>query len=97
VPAQFRKIAPNSHFLSNNMVTPIHLLEYAMSEFLKLKAVSADISIGGSTIRKMVAKGEFPKPVTIGGCNRWVASEIAAWKERQIAERDAANVGEGAK
>jgi predicted DNA-binding transcriptional regulator AlpA len=68
-----------------------------MPEFLKLKAVSADISIGGSTIRTMVAKGEFPKPVTIGGCNRWVASEVAAWKERQIADRDAANVVEGAK
>ena len=67
-----------------------------MPEFLKLKAVSADISIGGSTIRKMVSRGEFPRPVTIGGCNRWVASEVAAWKEQQIAGRDATNGRGGA-
>lgn len=67
-----------------------------MSGFLKLKAIAADTSIGGSTIEKMVARGEFPKPVRIGGSNRWVASEVEAWKEEQIAKRDAAATEGGA-
>jgi len=60
-----------------------------MSVFLKLKAVAVETSIGASTLEKMVARGDFPKPVKIGGSNRWVASEVSNWIEQKIAERDA--------
>ena len=66
-----------------------------MSEFVKLRAIAVDLSIGPSTIRAMVAKGDFPKPVVMGGCNRWIKSEVDAWKENKISERDAATVAGG--
>lgn len=36
------------------------------------------------------AAGVFPKPVKIGSLPMWAASDIEAWVDNRIAERDAA-------
>jgi prophage regulatory protein len=44
-------------------------------------------------LRRLALRGEFPKPVKLGGNSigarkAWVESEIAAWIESRIAARD---------
>lgn len=59
---------------------------------LRLPAVKACTGLGRSTILLRVAKGTFPKPVSLGGrAVGWVEAEIQQWLEQQIeASRKAA-------
>ena len=42
---------------------------------------------------KLYTASKFPKPVKIGAArNAWVESEIDAWIDRRIAERDSSKV-----
>ena len=43
-----------------------------------------------SSIYLRMDRGEFPKPVKIGRLNGWPESEIDAWIEARIADREAA-------
>ena len=48
-----------------------------------------DVPFTPKHIRDLIARGKFPKPVTFGpGKKRFIASEIEAWKQARIAERD---------
>lgn len=41
-------------------------------------------------IYELIAAGKFPKPIKLGDrAVGWLASEIAEWQRRRIAERDA--------
>lgn len=59
-----------------------------MAEFVKLRVVAAELSICPKTVRRMVEDGEFPKPVVMGGNDRWLRSEVDQWKAERIAERE---------
>jgi predicted DNA-binding transcriptional regulator AlpA len=41
-------------------------------------------------VKRAAQAGVFPKPVKIGSLSMWVVSEIEAWVDNRIAERDAA-------
>ncbi|WP_207000627.1 AlpA family transcriptional regulator [Trinickia mobilis] len=47
---------------------------------INIKQVAAKVSLGQSTIYRMIAKGEFPKPFSLGG-NRtaWLEEDIDDW------------------
>jgi predicted DNA-binding transcriptional regulator AlpA len=47
------------------------------------------IDFNNSTIWRKTKSGEFPKPVKIGNRNGWIESEIDAYVDGLIAERDA--------
>jgi prophage regulatory protein len=55
---------------------------------LKIKDVIEKVSLGQSTIYKMVSAGEFPKPFQIAP-NRvaWVESEIDDWLIERASQR----------
>ncbi|WP_103035267.1 helix-turn-helix transcriptional regulator [Castellaniella caeni] len=55
---------------------------------LKIKDVVEKVSLGQSTIYKMVAEGGFPRPFQIAP-NRvaWVESEVDAWLAERAAVR----------
>jgi prophage regulatory protein len=59
-------------------------------------AVEQRVAMKRSAIYARISAGTFPKPVPIGGTPgkatavRWIASEIDAWIESRIAQRDAA-------
>lgn len=59
---------------------------------LRCPAVKARTGLSRGTIYLRIAKGTFPKPVSLGGrAVGWVESEIQEWLERQIeASRKAA-------
>ncbi len=47
---------------------------------IKIKQVAEKVSLGQSTIYRMIAKGEFPKPFSLGA-NRsaWLEEDIDRW------------------
>ena len=57
----------------------------------RLKKVMEQTGLGRSSIYKLIKEGSFPKPVPLGArAVGWVATEINAWIEDRVRERDAA-------
>lgn len=52
---------------------------------LNIKQVAAKVALGQSTIYRLVAKGEFPKPFPLVG-NRmaWVESDVEQWLAARV-------------
>jgi len=58
-------------------------------KLIRLPDVLTMTGRGRSSIYDMIARGEFPRPVNIGpAAVAWVESEVVAWIEDRIAERD---------
>ena len=52
---------------------------------LRLPAVKARTGLSRSSIYLRIARGDFPKPVSLGGrAVGWIESEIQAWLQQQI-------------
>lgn len=59
-------------------------------KILRCKEVEKKLSIGHSKIYQMIEQGTFPKPIRLGPKSvGWLESEIDAWLEEKIKERDA--------
>lgn len=56
---------------------------------LPRREVERRVGLGRSAIYERIANGTFPRPVKLGASSCWVASEIEAWIQERIAERDA--------
>src|SRR5215469_6862663 len=53
--------------------------------FLRLSAVRERVPYSRSTIYRMCAKGEFPRPYPLGaGAVAWLEREVDAWIQAQI-------------
>ncbi|WP_272526719.1 helix-turn-helix transcriptional regulator [Providencia sp. PROV219] len=35
---------------------------------------------------KLIQDGEFPKPIKLGRCSRWLRSEVEQWLQNRISE-----------
>ncbi|MFV0574821.1 MAG: helix-turn-helix transcriptional regulator [Vibrio sp.] len=58
-------------------------------KFIRLATVCEVADISKTTIYRLMANGEFPKPVNLGAsARRWIESEVLAWKEQKKQERD---------
>jgi prophage regulatory protein len=56
---------------------------------IKLKEVIEKTSLGRSTIYELMAKGTFPKQVSLGAKSvAWIESEVDDWIMEKIGERD---------
>jgi prophage regulatory protein len=56
---------------------------YRMPELERLTGLRAP------TLWQKIREGTFPRPLKLGGrASGWLASEVAAWQRRRIAERD---------
>ena len=57
-------------------------------QLITCKAVQDRVSLGRSTIYRLVAAGQFPQPVRIGGkAVRWLVREVDGWVTEQAASR----------
>lgn len=53
---------------------------------LNIKQVASKVALGQSTIYRLVAKGEFPKPFPlVGNRTAWLESDVDAWLETRVA------------
>ncbi|TKD52064.1 helix-turn-helix transcriptional regulator [Sphingomonas baiyangensis] len=60
-------------------------------QLLRLPDVMARTALSRSAVYDLMAAGQFPRPVKIGGrLNAWPNAEIDAWIETRIAAREAA-------
>lgn len=59
-------------------------------QFLRMPDVVAATGLKRSTIYQLVEQKRFPKPVKVLGprTSAWLASEVSAWQQERIAERD---------
>jgi len=55
---------------------------------LNIKQVAEKLSLGQSTIYRMISKGEFPKPFSLGG-NRtaWLEEDVDLWLTEKASKR----------
>ncbi len=59
-------------------------------KLIRIKAVTELTSLARATIYKYMSESAFPKQVNLGAnCVAWVESEVLAWVEEKIAQRDA--------
>jgi prophage regulatory protein len=55
---------------------------------LRLPEVKAILAVGTSFVYSELAKGRFPKPISLGSARGWLHSEIMAYLAARVAERD---------
>lgn len=55
-------------------------------KLIRIKTVIEYIQLSRSTIYLMVSRGEFPKPIKIGGSVLWRKTEIDAYIQSKIAD-----------
>ena len=57
--------------------------------FMRISEVIETTGLGRSSIYKLMASGDFPKPVSLGArAVAWVSGEINEWMTARIDERD---------
>lgn len=54
---------------------------------MTFKSVAAVTGISRTTMKRLTESGKFPRPVRVGGKIAYVSSEIDAWINERIAER----------
>ncbi|AUH51073.1 Rha family transcriptional regulator [Chromobacterium sp. ATCC 53434] len=52
-----------------------------MAELISIKTIAERTQLSASYIRKLVKKGNFPKPIYIGNSTRWPVKEVDRWIE----------------
>jgi prophage regulatory protein len=58
-------------------------------QIVKRPAVEAATGLSRSSLYRLAAAGQFPRPIRLGPrAVGWRADEIAAWIEQRTAERD---------
>lgn len=61
----------------------------AEHRFLRIGQVKEQTGLSVPTIYRLIAAGEFPRSIPLGpNAVGWLQSEVAAWAERRVAERD---------
>ena len=68
------------------------------ASILRRSEVLHKIGISKTTLQTLMDAGQFPKPVKLGGPDAravgWVDSEVQAWIDQKIAERDSMPKGD---
>lgn len=77
MPLQLRTTA------NNNATSPA-----SATRLIRLPVVLERVGLSERTVYRYIASSTFPKPVKIGALSLWVESEVNAWLEARIAERD---------
>lgn len=66
------------------------MAETTMSmKVLRMPALRAGTGMSQANIYRLVQKGQFPKPIKLSTqSSGWIESEVIAWLESRIAQRD---------
>jgi len=61
------------------------------NKFLRIKSVCEIVGLSKSYIYQLVSNKQFPQPIQIvegGSAKAWLESEVVAWINSRIADRD---------
>lgn len=61
-------------------------------QLVGIDKVTAAVGVSKPTIWRWAAQGKFPRPAKCGAASRWPWSEVQAWIDARVAERDAGAV-----
>lgn len=61
----------------------------AQESFIDLKYITNDSGFTAKYFYSIIRRGEFPAPIKLGRCSRWLLKDYAEWKARHIERRDA--------
>ena len=67
-----------------------------MNDLITRDEVMNRLRCGRSKVYVLMNTAGFPRPVKIGRDNRWIASEVEAWLERQAAKRETGELSSAA-
>jgi prophage regulatory protein len=60
-----------------------------LHKIIRLRELPDYVGLGRTQVEQLVAEGRFPKPVKLSTRRiAWLESEIIAWQQARIAERD---------
>lgn len=61
----------------------------AQESFIDLKYITNDSGFTAKYFYSIIKRGEFPAPIKLGRCSRWLLKDYSEWKARHIERRDA--------
>jgi predicted DNA-binding transcriptional regulator AlpA len=67
-----------------------------MKNILKRSQAAKVASVSVRQIPKLIKEDGFPPPITVGKSDGWIDTEIQAWIDQKVAERDSALAGSAA-
>lgn len=82
--------------LVNRINASLFFTGIEMKKVLKRSHAAAMAGVCTDQIKNLIEMDGFPKPIKVGKIDGWVDTEIQAWIDAKIAERDAAAVTGGA-
>lgn len=56
-------------------------------ELMTANQVGALLQINVRTLRRLVARKKFPKPIKVGSAHRWPRAVVDAWVDEQTARK----------
>jgi prophage regulatory protein len=60
-----------------------------LHKVIRLRDLPNYVGLGRTQVEQLIAEGRFPKPVKLSTRRiAWLESEIVAWQQLRIAERD---------
>lgn len=62
--------------------SPVNIDQLAADQLLTLDHAAATLVVSRRTLYRMIASGEFPQPVRVGGSRRIVYTELVEFLER---------------
>jgi predicted DNA-binding transcriptional regulator AlpA len=66
----------------------MHDAQQALDPLLPLSALVETLQRSRASIYRDVKRGAFPKPLKLGGSSRWRRSDVEAFIENLVSERD---------
>jgi predicted DNA-binding transcriptional regulator AlpA len=64
-----------------------------MKNILKRSQAAKVAGVSVRQIPKLIEEDGFPAPITVGKSDGWIDTEVQAWIDQKIAERDATLAG----
>jgi len=59
-----------------------------MTRLLSISSVAARLDVSSKTVRRWIASGTFPQPITLpGGHQRWTEISIEVWIQNAATEK----------
>lgn len=78
----------NSHVIDVHDIMSVLPMNFDDCQLFTMREAAAGLTVSKRTLERLIAAGEFPKPVKLGRSSRVPASDIAAYIEGLIRRRN---------
>jgi predicted DNA-binding transcriptional regulator AlpA len=82
---QAPNVVPIAKARGRKSVTKKRAVEPGTERLLTLAGLARSLSMGKTTVKEMLARGELPPGIDIGGAQRWKWDDVLAWIQKRSA------------